>query len=323
MSVLHEVLKNLTTYLEGVKAWDWKVIILCAFTACTFWLFNALNNDHTTNLRVPISIVYDRSNIVTVTSPPNSLMVNVSGYGWNLLRKTLVSDRTPLYFKLEDPTAANFITTKSLQPLLAEKLSDLRINFIVGDSLFFRFDTLAYKDVKLKLEENSFSLARNHYRSTPVLIVPEFIRVSGASSLIREYPDTLFLQLNEENISKAFFEKIKVNFPYPGQVMADIDQVEVKFDVAPLVEKAIKVPVRLINAPLSDQLSVFPAEANVLLFMAEGSDISQTDSLELWVDYQDYSVTDTLIRPRLNTIPSGVKNFSVSPEFFSVRFQDE
>ncbi|MBZ0247597.1 MAG: hypothetical protein K8H85_16765, partial [Cyclobacteriaceae bacterium] len=68
---------------------NWKALSLCLLAALVFWFFNALNKDYSTNLRFSVNFLFDQERYVAVEPLPKEVFMNVSGNGWDLLRKSL------------------------------------------------------------------------------------------------------------------------------------------------------------------------------------------------------------------------------------------
>ena len=52
---------------------NWKALALCFFAAAVFWMFNALNKNYATNLRLPLEFEFDNTKYIAVEPLPASL----------------------------------------------------------------------------------------------------------------------------------------------------------------------------------------------------------------------------------------------------------
>ena len=80
-----------------------KVVVLCIFTAATFWLFDALSDEHETSVKYPIEWAFDREGYVVVEDLPDNIQMNVKGLGWNLVRASMGLRVEPLVLPLNAP----------------------------------------------------------------------------------------------------------------------------------------------------------------------------------------------------------------------------
>eukprot|EP01035_Chromulina_nebulosa_P049214 gene49214-66821_t len=76
---------------------DYKAVIVSLFAAIIFWIMNALNKEgYSQKISFPIRITYDDSLYIPTQPLPEKISVNVSGNGWDLLRKSLALYKTPI-----------------------------------------------------------------------------------------------------------------------------------------------------------------------------------------------------------------------------------
>src|SRR6478609_9977380 len=103
--------------------------------ATVFWFFNALNKNYSTNISFPLAFEYNQENYVPVTQLPSTVRLNVSGLGWDLLRKSSGLKVPPLTIPLERPTEIRKIVGSTLPALLSTQLEGFQINFVLTDTL--------------------------------------------------------------------------------------------------------------------------------------------------------------------------------------------
>ena len=89
---------------------NWRAILLSVLAATTFWFFNALNKNYSTRLNYPLGFSFTRDSVVVVNPLPDKVVVDVSGGGWNLMRKTFLFSATPILLQLDNPTEIKFFT---------------------------------------------------------------------------------------------------------------------------------------------------------------------------------------------------------------------
>ena len=115
---------------------NWKVVVLSLVGATTFWFFNALNKSYDTNINYPIEFVFDKDSVVVMKPLPENIRMNVSSGGWNLLRKTYWFNLPPIEIELTNPTSVQYMDRGLLFPIVVNQMTELRVNYIVSDSLF-------------------------------------------------------------------------------------------------------------------------------------------------------------------------------------------
>lgn len=103
-----------------------KVVVLCVAAATTFWVLNALNKDnYTTIVDYPIAWDFDESKYMAVKPLPESFPIQISGNGWDLLRKYFKLNEPPFIINLAEPSSKNFILTSDLKRPLGDFITPL------------------------------------------------------------------------------------------------------------------------------------------------------------------------------------------------------
>ena len=168
--------KSIFDWLYALKrglwpSWPtWKVIFLCLVTATTFWFFRSLNGQYTTRINYPIQFEYDRDSLVAVEVLPDRLLIDVTSGGWNLLRKTYAFDIKPVSIYLENPVGTRYLAGASLFPMIADQFSDLKLNYVVTDTIFIYLEPQISRVVAIELDSTTFSFAENHRMTSPMSV---------------------------------------------------------------------------------------------------------------------------------------------------------
>lgn len=202
--------------------------------AAFFWLMTALNKDnYTLRLEYPIRFNYNESLFIPVQPLPNTVSVNVSGLGWNLLRKSWLSFvEKPLEYTITNPLSANEINSTSLAAQIDEHLPDLKVNYVVADTFELNFERRATRIIPLRVDSLNIDLRSGYVISSLINLSPSLISVEGPASLIRDYPDTILVPIPAKKIQNNFDEIIPLNVPYLPMVEISHSSVFVSFEVA-------------------------------------------------------------------------------------------
>jgi hypothetical protein len=150
----------------------WRIVFLCFIAASTFWLLNALNKSYTTRISYPVRFNYNRERFIPVKPLPEEVVVNVTGQGWRLLRKSMGLDVRPAEINVRNLPGATFLTGSSLRPTLSTLLDGLQLNFVATDTLFFRFDHRVERTIPLTVDSSVLELAENYVILPPVQVIP-------------------------------------------------------------------------------------------------------------------------------------------------------
>ena len=119
--------------------------------ATTFWFFNALNNsEYTTTINYPIELSYPGSDsLLVVGSLPRTVRINVTGGGWNLIRKTLGNRYGALKIDFNAPTDTRYLLGNSLTPLINDQIPTVHLNSVITDSLHFHIEQKGHRFIAL------------------------------------------------------------------------------------------------------------------------------------------------------------------------------
>jgi YbbR domain-containing protein len=214
-----------------------KAFVGCLLAATFFWLMNALNKDtYSLRLDYPIHFNYDESRYVPVQPLPSQVSVNVSGDGWNLLRKSwLTFAERPVEYTIKNPLNASILNTTSLQAQIAEQFPNLRVNHVVSDTFELDFERKATRIIPVRVDSLHLDMRPGFVISSLINVSPSLISIEGPVSIIRHYPDTLFVKVPARKIQNNYDETLPLTFPAIPLVEVSHTSVFVSFEVARLL----------------------------------------------------------------------------------------
>ncbi|MBX9850639.1 MAG: hypothetical protein K2X86_02665 [Cytophagaceae bacterium] len=296
----------------GIKA-DWKALFFCVLTASTFWFFNAMNRDYTDEIYYPFEIRYDESRVMPLTETPDKIKINVTGVGWNLLRKHLGFSNDPVIFHPGNLPQANFVSSSQLSPLFIKHLGDLRLNYILKDTIYFKFDYLKTKKVKLWLDSQSIGLAPYYKITSPIIISPDSAVFQGPSSYVKSIPDSLKITIPRTGIKNKFEEQVKIAEHAFQYVKLANKQVKIRFDVSKFEHQSQVLELKLLNFPSS-----YPVNFDkkiILTYLIKENDKNKVNvkDFEVDLDYNTLDQADSTITPKLIKKPTFVKEHYFTP----------
>jgi hypothetical protein len=228
---------------------NWKAVALCFLTASVFWLFNALNKNYSTNVRFPLSFEFDQAKYVPAATLPRDIYLNVSGNGWDLFRKSLGVKLPLLMIPLERPTEVKKIVGSTMPPILAGQVGNLKINHVVTDTLYLNVEPKDSGRYKLVVDARGITFKKGYGRISPIVVLPDTVRLEGPRSAIHNLPDSLGLVLPERRLGGNFRDEIEVTVANNEFIKRNPPVVEVIFEVGPVVEVQRKIKLELLNIP--------------------------------------------------------------------------
>ena len=182
---------------------NWKAVALCFLAALTFWLFSSLNKNHTANITVPLHFEFDNDRYVPVAIP-HYASLNVSGNGWDLLRKSVGLKLPLLRIPLDKPTEVKKIPGSTLISLVSGQLGSLQINYVVGDTLGLEIDLKDSHKFRLVADLGNISYKKGYGRISPIVILPDSVEIEGPKSILHNFPDSIVIPLSKNKVSDYF-----------------------------------------------------------------------------------------------------------------------
>jgi hypothetical protein len=302
-----------------------KVVVLCIVTATTFWFFNALNDNYSTRITYPIKFTYSDSSLVVVEELPKKVSINVSGGGWNLLRKTFWFTITPVEVPLENPVEQNYILGNSLYTLIADQMSEIQLNYVENDTLRIEIDSIRTAKSKLSLDSSKISLADGYRIISPIKKSKDSATFSGPERFIKNIPQEVIIEIGEENISSNYEEDIYL--PTFGSSLVNRNPVEIRvsFEVAKFIEQELMLPFEKINVPLDSNAYLFRDSLARISFQIQENQAGNynLDSIELAIDFEQISPTDSITNPILISIPSQLKELDIKIDSIPYQYIQE
>jgi len=282
--------------------------------ALVFWFFNALNKDYSTNLRLAVNFQFDQDKYIPVAPLPKSVFMNVSGNGWDLLRKSLGVNLPDLNIPLERPTEVKKIVGSTLPALLAGQLGNLKINHVVTDTLHLAIDPKAERKIKVAVDPGQFTFAEGFGRLSRIVVLPDSILLVGPKSILDQLPDSMSLEINEEGIKKDFRKRVEVKLYRENLLQSIPKSVEVIFEVAEWIEVNKKAKLIVENVPGSIRVNLVNDSVQYRVQMPKSqteSLVENKDDLVAVLDLIGVKRGDWKLLPKIQGLPANARLIQV------------
>ena len=306
---------------------NWKVVVLSLLAATTFWLFNSLNKSYSARLSYPLSFDFDRDSVVIVQPLPDQIRIDVSGGGWNLLRKTFWFNVDPIVVELDNPTEVKYFVRRTLSDIVSEQLQDLRLDAVITDTLFISIEERIEKKVKVVVDSLTIPLSPGHRITTPITYVPDSVLISGPSSLMQRFPDVWLLEFDRNSISGEFQRSLKVPLTDPNLMKAIPPEVLVSFQAEEFVRDSMIVEVQEVNFPDTYRGKIpYLRDSTVQVFYTiKKSDqaLVADSSFTVTGDFKLYKSSDSTLLPIVIYRPKEVLDLQMLPEALKVGYYEE
>lgn len=236
--------------------------------------------------------------------------MNVSGNGWDLLRKSLGFNMPDMNIPLERPTEVRKIVGSTLPALLAGQLGKLQINHVVTDTLYISVDPKESKKVKVTVDPEQFSFAEGFGRLSPIVVLPDSISLVGPKSVLAQIPTSIQAEIEAQNIKNDFRREVEISLPYEDRVIKNPSRVEVIFEVVEWVQVAKRIKLKIENQPTRARLSLVMDSVSCLFQIPKGQleDFEQTmDSQEAVIDLADVKRGERKLKPTITGLPNNAR----------------
>lgn len=286
---------------------NWRAVTLCFLAAAVFWVFNALNKEYSTNVQFPLVFDYDQSRYAPAAKLPADINLNVTGNGWDLLRRQLGVNLPALTLPVERPTDGGKIAGSALMPTLGPQLSNLKLNFVATDSLQVIIDERARRKIKVVANLEGVTFEKDFTRISPVIVLPDSVVVEGPKRLLAAMDDSIVVELKEKKIDENYRAKLTVPLDNEELIIRYPENVEVMFEVGNVIQIEKWVKLEVVNLPRSAEVesdSIFA----IFRIPARDEEMYRTQTWWAEVDLQQVQKGETRkLVPRLTALPKWVQ----------------
>lgn len=301
-----------------------KVVVLCIAAATTFWILNALNKDnYSTIVDYPITWEFNQVDYVAVKPLPESVQIQISGNGWDLLRKYFKLNEPPFVINLVEPASKNHILTSDLKRPLGEFITPTLLVGLLEDSIFYQIDKIETRKVKPILDSTGYSLAKNTEIEGRITFVPEQISLTGPTSLLDLYKEGFPVALKAEEIDTNFNSSIKLSVEnkFSELIRLNEESVRVNFAVIKFLEGNKRLKVRKINFPKAVSLENEELTPMITYLVDERKVAELKDmEFEAILDFRKRNRDDSTLSIAVNPTPKYIKNITVDPALVKLKY---
>ncbi len=301
-----------------------KVVVLCVAAATTFWILNALNKDnYTTVVDYPIEWEFDQENFVAVKPLPKSVQIQISGNGWDLLRKHFKLNEPPFIITLAEPSGRDFILTSDLRRPLGEFITPTLLESLLEDSINFQIDKIETRRVSPILDSTGFTLAKNVEIEGKVSFSPDKLTLTGPTSLLDQYKEGFPVILKENKIGDNFSSQVPVSIPknLAALIQLQEESVQVSFSVIKFLEGNKRLKVSKINFPKTVTLEN-EEFTPMITYLVDERKVAELKELEFEaiLDYRKRNREDSTLLVTVKPSPDYLKDIKIEPASVKLKY---
>lgn len=311
--------------ISSRKLSNLKVVVLCIVAATTFWILNALNKDnYTTIVDYPIAWDYDQESYMAVKPLPESFPIQISGNGWDLLRKYFKLNEPAFVINLAEPSSRGYILTADLKRPLGDFITPTTLIGALEDSIHFQIDKIETRSLDLLIDTTSYSLAKNVEIDGKITFSPNQVSVTGPSSLLDIYEGKFFVSINENRIAENFQKSVPVEIEenLADFISLEEEAVEVSFSVIQYLEGNKRLKVKKINFPNTVTL-VNEEITPMMTYLIDGSKVTELKDVEFdaILDFGKRNREDSTITIEVRPNPNYIKYITVEPASVKLKYE--
>ncbi len=316
---------KIAKYLKKVHFKNDKRVVayfVCVAIATVFWFLNALSKTYTVDIFAPVKYVNLPANKTLASDLPEQVELTVKAHGFTILRRKISFLISPLEFNVNELTnnrmidnrRSNFIfpTRQFLTELSYELSNDLEILSMSPDTMYFNFDKMSQKKVKVKPIVR-IDLKKQYQISGDIVSIPDSVIVSGPKSIL----DSLYFVSTENKQFLSVKEPIKaeVNIKPVKELFFEPQAVKMVIPVEEYTEAQQSVPVVFENLPENLKIKLFPSKvkASFQVGLSRFSGIHPED-FKLVVDYSDILKGKQQLKITVKSNPAFIYDLKITPE---------
>ena len=301
------------------------MVVLCVAAATTFWVLNALNKDnYSTIVDYPVQWEYDQKNYIPVKPLPENIQIQISGNGWDLLRKYFNISGTAYPILLQSPAEKKYLLSADLKRSLGEFITPTQLENVLGDTIHYQIDRIVTKTLRPVLDSLSYSFDKNISLEGKVNFIPDQLEITGPSSVLEAFEGNYPVALNASKINADFSGKVKLTVDESLTQLVQLKQkeIQVSFSVLSYLEGNKRLKIKKVNFPSNVKISneeLIP----VLSYLIEEGDLPQLKDLqfEAVLDYRKRNRTDSTLQIEVNPNPKFLKEVKISPPQIKLKYE--
>jgi len=190
-----------------------------------------MNRDHLADVSYPVVFKYDNQELMQKSEENTQISFHAYGLGWDLLKLKLNWFVDPIEINIKNKKRYKYVLSSDIRPYLEDKLPIVKIRYFLSDTLYTGLDKVKKDKMKIYLDRDETFLADDYKIDGAIRINPEYIMVTGPSSILDTMSHKILIKLSENNISDAYKEEIAIPKPLNSQVKYGTEKVEVSFNV--------------------------------------------------------------------------------------------
>ncbi len=321
------MIQNTINFFKNRKRFG--VFVLCLLMASIAWALVVLGKTYTTQLRFPITFINEQTNYLLHTNETDSILVEVKGSGFNLLRSNFINKHTPIvtYLSTQLNTSTeielNLNTDSYLTTINAQIPYGLSIVRIQPNIIHFTLLKKHSRRVPVKFSA-LLSYAPKFFITAAVTIQPQTVVLYGDSLALSTINEVRTENFTQKNLQASVAQTLGIQLPQGVKnVSTNVQKVNVNINIEEFTEAQFILPVQVTNIPAKKTIKTFPDKVPItcLVPLSKFKQIAEKDFV-LIADYsQEKNIENSTklnynnkLKLTLNKQPSYIRNIKLSAD---------
>ena len=295
------------------------IFLLCLLLSTFFWFLSSLSKEYTTVLSVPLSYSDYSEDFLLSRPPRESIQIEVSSSGFELLGEQMSLDRSAVLvdLNLARRTGKNRygLATSNLRSAVLETLDkDIRLLRIVSDSIYFETQERISKKVKVVPTVNA-SYKLGYAQNGALKVEPAYVSISGPKSYLDTLQELSTPVITLQNVDDSLYENVQLLLPSIEGVHIEPSEVRVLVPVEKFTEKVLKQAVIVRFLEDTYNLITFPNQVEAIFSVPLNKYENLNENMiEAIVEFDKNSLGRKKLRVKVEGIPSYAKLIRIEPD---------
>jgi hypothetical protein len=298
------------------------VFLICVLISAIFWFLTALSKNYTSLINFPVVYINMPEDKVLTRKMPNHLSLELNARGFSLLAYHLRFFRDSVYVDVSNLNLVrlngNYYegkipTVTKINKIAAQFSSEIKLQRVYPDTLYFSFGNKTSKEVPIKLNY-SITFEKQFRLYDRIIFSPASISIEGLETLIDSIQVIETDSVIFENLNQSLSIDVPIMIPEKYSSLSFSQQIiNVTIPVEKYTEASVEIPIEVANLPEELSIKLFP-ETVTLTYIVGFSDFSKVNN-QLFSARVDFSKRDNTNRLSVELIqfPEFIQPLKHSP----------
>ncbi|WP_299782537.1 YbbR-like domain-containing protein [uncultured Formosa sp.] len=302
-------------FLKFVKSKKINIFTLFLLLSFTILVLNKLSRTFTNTITFSVKTINLPETYVVLNDSNQKLNITFKTYGFKFLRYYISKPDLILDYNdklhLTDSSFA-WSSHRSYSKINEQFDKDIDIVSVLPDTLVFKYDENATKDVPVVLQKNiKFSPGFDVLNG--VSMTPDTVHIVGPEKIVNNIKSIKTLPLELEDVHLDIDQKIGLELPKANKLITfSHNKVHLSAKVEKFTEGTFNIPVTIKNVPPNLSLKFYPKSVSVSFYTnLSGFNQVQAKDFKVECDYEKHVDNQSYLVPELVAQPEAVKSAKI------------